>query len=114
MGIGRSVHDHGLHVAGLLSTAWPFLSGLAVGWVAVTVLRRPGLSMSTGGLVCVSTVAIGMVLRVASGQGTAVAFVIVALGFLGLTMLGWRLAAESFRHLRSRGTSFSPTSTETE
>jgi len=28
---------------------------------------------------------------VVAGQGTAVAFVLVALGFLGLFLLGWRL-----------------------
>jgi hypothetical protein len=38
----------------------------------------------------IATVGIGMVLRVISGQGTAVAFVFVALGFLGAAMLGWR------------------------
>ena len=37
-------------------------------------------------------VALGMVFRVVSGQGTAFAFVLVALAFLGLFMLGWRLA----------------------
>jgi hypothetical protein len=39
------------------------------------------------------TVAIGMVLRVIAGQGTAVAFTGVALAFLGLFLLGWRLLA---------------------
>jgi hypothetical protein len=39
------------------------------------------------------TVALGMALRVVSGQGTAVSFVIVALIFLGLFLLGWRLLA---------------------
>jgi hypothetical protein len=34
-----------------------------------------------------------MVLRVVSGQGTAFAFVLVALAFLGLFLLGWRLLA---------------------
>jgi len=34
-----------------------------------------------------------MVLRVVSGQGTAAAFIVVALAFLGLFMLGWRLCA---------------------
>jgi hypothetical protein len=38
-------------------------------------------------------VAGGMVLRVVSGQGTAVAFIGVALAFLGLFLLGWRLVA---------------------
>jgi hypothetical protein len=31
-----------------------------------------------------------MLFRVVSGQGTAVAFVVVALAFLGLFLLGWR------------------------
>jgi cell division protein FtsX len=39
------------------------------------------------------TVAVGMVLRVAAGQGTAAAFVAVALAFVGLFLLGWRLVA---------------------
>jgi hypothetical protein len=41
-------------------------------------------------VVTVTTVAVGMILRVWAGQGTAVAFVIVALVFLGATMTGWR------------------------
>jgi hypothetical protein len=32
-------------------------------------------------------------LRVVAGQGTAVAFIVVALAFLGLFFLGWRVAA---------------------
>jgi hypothetical protein len=36
-------------------------------------------------------VALGMVFRVASGQGTTPAFIGVALAFLGLFLLGWRL-----------------------
>jgi hypothetical protein len=37
------------------------------------------------------TVVLGMAFRVVSGQGTAPAFVGVALAFLGLFLLGWRL-----------------------
>jgi hypothetical protein len=33
-----------------------------------------------------------MTLRVVAGQGTALAFIAVALAFLGLFLLGWRLA----------------------
>jgi hypothetical protein len=40
-------------------------------------------------------------LRVVSGQGTAVAFVIVALAFLGLFLLGWRLLARFFTRQRA-------------
>lgn len=86
--IGRSSHHHGETVAGVLSTSWPFAVGAVAGWV-VTARRRPA-ALLTGALVCVCTVAVGMVLRVVAGQGTAAAFVAVALGFLGLCMVGGR------------------------
>jgi FtsH-binding integral membrane protein len=69
---------------------WPFLAGLAVGWVITRAWRRPQAIVGVGVGVWVSTVAVGMVLRVVSGQGIATAFVFVALAFLGLFMLGWR------------------------
>jgi len=40
------------------------------------------------------TVAVGQVLRMVAGQGTALAFIIVSLLFLGLFLLGWRLIAQ--------------------
>ena len=99
--IGRSVHDHGIDVSGLASTAWPFVVGLLVGWLLVAALGRVGTTLSGGVVVVVSTVAVGMVLRVVSGQGTAFAFVLVALGFLGIFMLGWRTALGALRHVRA-------------
>jgi hypothetical protein len=103
VGIGRAAHAHGMAIAGLASTAWPFLSGLAAGWLVAAAGRRDGTSLSGGLVVWLATVALGMVLRVISGQGTAVAFVFVALGFLGLTMLGWRGLAAVLRYRRSSG-----------
>jgi len=50
-------------------------------------------SMGSGVTVCVSTVAVGMALRVVGGQGTAASFVAVAAAFLGACMLGWRAVA---------------------
>jgi hypothetical protein len=64
---------------------------LVAGWLAVAGRRRDPASLRGGRLVWLSTVALGMLLRVVGGQGTAVAFVFVALGFLGATMLGGRL-----------------------
>jgi hypothetical protein len=96
VGIGRSVHAHGLSIDGLASTAWPFVSGLAVGWVALTLAHRVPASLWSGALVCGATVAVGMALRVVAGQGTAAAFVVVALCFLGAFMCGWRLLARLF------------------
>jgi hypothetical protein len=89
--IGRASHERGESLGGIASTAWPFLAGLACGWLAVRAWRRPVGLFPAGVGAWLGTVAVGMVLRVVAGQGTAVAFVLVALGFLGLFLLGWRL-----------------------
>lgn len=89
--IGRASHTKGETLAGIASTSWPFLCGLAVGWAATRGWRRP-LTLRPAGIgIWLCTVAIGMVLRVVADQGTAVAFIGVALAFLGLCLLGWRL-----------------------
>lgn len=91
--IGRASHTEGETTAGIALTAWPFLCGLAAGWVFSRAWQRP-LALRPAGLpVWLFTVALGMVLRVVSGQGAAAAFVVVALAFLGLFLLGWRLLA---------------------
>jgi hypothetical protein len=97
VGIGRVAHAHGLSVGGMASTAWPFLSGLAVGWLGLTLVHRAPEALGSGALACGATVAVGMALRVVAGQGTALAFVLVALCFLGASMCGWRLVARLVR-----------------
>lgn len=89
--IGRSTHDHGVQVFGVLSTLWPFAVGLAAGWLVIISRSEKGVSLRDGIIVCLVTVSGGMILRVVAGQGTAVAFILVALGFLGALMLGWRI-----------------------
>ena len=97
--IGRASHADGLGLSGVASTAWPFLAGLGVGWLATRAWRRP-LALSPAGLgAWLGAAGLGMVLRVVAGQGTAVAFVGVALAFLGLFLLGWRLLARLVRRL---------------
>jgi len=91
--IGRVSHAKGESLAGVASTAWPFLAGLGCGWLTTRAWRRPFGLVPAGLGAWLGTVAVGMVLRVMSGQGTAFAFVLVALAFLGLFLLGWRLAA---------------------
>jgi FtsH-binding integral membrane protein len=93
--IGRASHHAGGGLAGVANTAWPFLAGLAAGEIATRGWRRPAALVPTGVGVWLSTVAVGMVLRVVAGQGTAAAFIAVALAFLGLFLLGWRLLARS-------------------
>jgi hypothetical protein len=94
--IGRASHTKGESLAGIASTAWPFLAGLAGGWLVTAGLagrawRQPSRLWPAGVGAWLGTVVLGMVFRVVSGQGTAPAFIGVALAFLGLLMLGWRL-----------------------
>ncbi|MDT0203552.1 DUF3054 domain-containing protein [Nocardioides sp. AE5] len=90
--IGRAEHERGNAILGALTTAWPFLVGLAVGWILVRQLgRRWALDLGAGITIWISTVFLGMVLRQVSGQGTAFSFIVVATLVLGAFLLGARL-----------------------
>lgn len=92
-GIGRSTHDgdvFGPFGSQLAITAWPFLAALAIGWLVTRAWRDPLAVVRAGLPLWAITVALGMVLRVVSGQGVAVAFVIVAAITLALLLVGWR------------------------
>ena len=99
--IGRARHGAagGESVSGIASTAWPFLAGLALGWLGTRAWRRPLALAPSGVGAWLGAAGLGMALRVVAGQGTATAFVLVALAFLGLFLLGWRLV---FRILSRR------------
>lgn len=90
--IGRRTHDEPLDPAGWWGTAWPFLAGLAIGWVVVAASSQTWPTRWWHGLtVWIATVFGGMALRDMVGQGTALSFVVVATVFLGVTLVGWRL-----------------------
>jgi peptidoglycan/LPS O-acetylase OafA/YrhL len=93
--IGRRSHAEGITVAGVLETAWPFLAGTAVGWVAVRGWRRPTTLAPTGLVIWLCTVVIGMLLRKAISQGTALSFVVVASLVTAILLLGWRAAVSA-------------------
>ena len=99
--IGRASHGEAAGLAGLARTAWPFLSGLAAGLLVTRAWRRPAALVPAGVGAWLGTVAVGMALRVASGQGTTFAFILVALAFLGLFLLGWRVAARVAASIRA-------------
>ena len=90
--VGRRNHAEGVTVAGVAQTAWPFLAGLVVGWVVFRAWRQPTAIRPTGVAVWLSTVVIGMGLRVVTGAGIAASFILVATGVTGLLLLGWRAA----------------------
>jgi hypothetical protein len=95
--IGRSAHRHGLGLGGIASTLWPFAVGLGCGWLVVLASKQDPTRLRPGAEIAVLTVALGMALRLISGQGTAVAFVFVALGFLGAAMALWRFVTRAAR-----------------
>ncbi len=101
--IGRHTHHDGDSAAGLWYTAWPFLAGLVIGLAVVRYWRHPAAIRPAGLGAWLGAAAAGMAIRVAAGQGTAVPFIAVTLGFLGLFLLGWRLAALVFSHMRHTG-----------
>jgi len=88
--VGRRSHDEGLSVTGVATTAWPFLTGTVVGWLASRGWRQPTAVVPTGVSVWLGTVVIGMVLRKASSAGVAASFVVVAASVTALLLLGWR------------------------
>lgn len=92
--VGRSSHDLGLGPLGVLATGWPFLVGMAVGWIAAPFVPRPLRSWWLEGLViAICALVVGMLLRWGTGEGTALPFVLVATGVLVLGLVGWRAVA---------------------
>lgn len=100
--IGRGAHDEAFTFAGMFQTWWPFAAGLAIGWLVTVAWRRPLGILVPGVVIWIATVAIGMLLRVASGQGVQFAFVIVATITLGVFLVGWRAIASLIVRLRSQ------------
>ena len=101
--VGRRSHAESGAVVGLLRTAWPFLAGLVLGWAAAVGWRRTTpLRVRDAVPVWVLTVAGGMLLRAATGAGTAPSFVVVATVVLGVFLLGWRALATLARRRSAR------------
>ncbi|WP_246533553.1 DUF3054 domain-containing protein [Microbacterium flavescens] len=99
--VGRASHSEAVLV-GLWITAWPFLAGLVAGWLATRAWRAPAAPVRTGLGVWAATVVGGMLLRAASGQGTALPFIVVATVTLCLFLVGWRAIAYLVSRARAR------------
>jgi len=99
--IGRASHEHTVDALGVLETAWPFLVGLAAGWLVLRAWKAPTAPLRTGAPLVVVTVVVGMILRVISGGTTAVAFIIVATVTLAVFLMGWRGIAALVARVRA-------------
>ena len=93
--IGRASHAEGVTPGGVLLVAWPFLVALAVGWGLARSLRADWPVRVPGSpVVWLTTVLLGLVLRVATGGGFAWSFAAVTAIVLGVLVVGWRCAVE--------------------
>lgn len=99
--VGRDAHQRGDIVTGALLTAWPFLAGAALGWMAARAWRDPFSVRRAGLAVWLGSVAGGMALRAITGQTVVLPFVVVAILSLGLLLVGYRLVLAALN--RSRG-----------
>ena len=96
--VGRLSHYGTLTAGGWWTTAWPFLAGTLVAWAAaLVVVRRPPEAVLSGVVVWLGALVVGMLLRQASGQGTAAAFVVVATLVLGALLVLPRVVARGRR-----------------
>ena len=97
--IGRSSHAEGVSLSGVLGTAWPFFAGCLVGTIAARIGRAS--YWFSGLVIWLSTLIVGMILRVLTGPGTALSFTIVATITLGVFLLGWRAVVAVVRRPRT-------------
>lgn len=99
--VGRRSHAEGLTISGVATTAWPFLTGTVIGWLAARGWRRPTAVVPTGLAVWLCTVVIGMALRKISSATVAASFVVVASVVTAVVLLGWRVAVGLARRHRA-------------
>ncbi|HEY6682291.1 MAG TPA: DUF3054 domain-containing protein, partial [Propionibacteriaceae bacterium] len=85
--IGRSSHQEATDLLGVAHTAWPFLAGCLLGTLIGRTWRRP-YALRTGVAVWLGTVIGGMTLRVLTGGGIQLSFIIVASIFLAVFLIG--------------------------
>ena len=88
--IGTRNHKTDTGISGILFVAAPFWIAMSLAHFAPLLQRKNRKDPNTD-MVWGYTVVMGMVLRnVVFNRGTALAFIIVATVFLGITMFGWR------------------------
>jgi FtsH-binding integral membrane protein len=92
--IGTRNHKTDTGITGILFVAAPFWIAMSLVHLA-PLLQRDNHKAPNTYVVWGYTVVMGMVLRnMVFNRGTALAFIIVATVFLGITMFGWRALVE--------------------
>jgi hypothetical protein len=99
--VGRSSHEEATDLLGVAHTAWPFLAGCLVGTVIGRTWRHP-YALTAGVAVWLGTVVGGMTLRLLTGAGVQLSFVVVASFVLALFLIGWRAGLRLIQHARAR------------
>jgi hypothetical protein len=99
--VGRSSHQEATDLLGVAHTAWPFLAGCLVGTVLGRTWRHP-FALSSGVAVWLGTVVGGMTLRLLTGAGVQLSFVLIASFVLALFLIGWRAGLRLIQHARAR------------
>jgi peptidoglycan/LPS O-acetylase OafA/YrhL len=99
--LGRSSHQEATDLLGVAHTAWPFLAGCLLGTLIGRTWRRP-YALASGVAVWLGTVIGGMTLRVLTGAGVQLSFVVVASIVLALFILGWRAGLRLIQRARAK------------
>jgi Protein of unknown function (DUF3054) len=111
--VGRSSHQETTDLLGVAYTAWPFLAGCLLGTLIGRTWRQP-YSLKSGVAVWLGTVIGGMTLRLLTGAGVQLSFVLVAGFVLAVFLIGWRAGLRLIQHARtnsSRGADAKKSST---
>jgi hypothetical protein len=101
--LGRQSHDIGEGAQWFFIVVWPFIAG----WLAAALALGLYTSRSRFGMRLAITevvgIAIALVLRsTVTHRDTPLTFIIVAVGFIVLTTVGWRVVAFAFFRLARR------------
>jgi peptidoglycan/LPS O-acetylase OafA/YrhL len=99
--VGRSSHQEATDLLGVAHTAWPFLAGCLLGTLIGRTWRRP-YALASGAAVWLGAVIGGMTLRMLTGAGVQLSFVLVASIVLALLILGWRAGLQLIERARAK------------
>jgi Protein of unknown function (DUF3054) len=99
--VGRSSHQEATDLLGVAHTAWPFLAGCLLGTLIGRTWRHP-YSVKSGVAVWLGTVVGGISLRLVTGAGVQLSFIIIASCVLALLLIGWRAGLQLIQHARAR------------